>query len=47
VAHFEKINYTQGETAYVVAEVDNTNSKVDILSISGYFKQILTFRANG
>ena len=47
VTHFEKTNYTQGETAFVIAEVDNSKCKVNIMCITGYFKQVLSLSACG
>jgi len=36
--YFEKNNYTAGETAYIITEVDGTNLKCDIKSFRGNFK---------
>lgn len=47
VTYFEKNDYTPGEVAYMVTEVDNTNCKADIFEIRGVFKQILRVTARG
>ena len=43
--YFEKSEYLVGEPAYMIAEVDNTQSKAKINKIEGIFKQELTIRA--
>ena len=42
--YFEKNNYTAGETAYIITEVDGTNLKCDIKSFRGNFKQNMVFK---
>lgn len=43
---FEKDAYIPGETAYMVAEVEN-NSKVKMNAIEGVFTQLITLRGGG
>jgi len=40
-AYFEKNNYTPGETAYIISEVDASELKTDITAVEGYFRQVL------
>jgi len=45
-AYFEKINYTPGETAYIISEVDASKLKTDVLEVDGYFRQVLKLTTN-
>lgn len=47
VTYFEKNDYTPGEIAYMVTEVDNSKCKADIQEIKGIFQQTLRLNARG
>ena len=44
-SYFERGDYQSGETAAIIAEVDNSDGKNDIVSINGVFIQYLTITA--
>lgn len=44
-SYFERSDYTPGETAYIVAEVDNSDCKVKVDHINGTFRQNLRLTA--
>lgn len=46
-SYFERSDYTPGETAFIVTEIDNTESKVNVDHINGVFRQILKLTAKG
>lgn len=46
-SYFERSDYTPGETAFIVTEIDNTKSKVKVDHINGVFRQILKLTAKG
>ena len=43
--YFEKAEYTPGETAFMICEVDNSRCKADIVEIKGIFRQNLKVTA--
>ena len=43
-AYFEKNNYTAGETAYIITEVDGSDLKCNIKQFRGYFRQNLVLK---
>ena len=43
-AYFEKNNYTAGETAYIITEVDGSDLKCNINQFRGYFRQNLVLK---
>ena len=47
ITYFEKNDYCPGETAYMVAEVDNSQGKAEIQQVRGIFKQSLKLTARG
>lgn len=47
VTWFEKNEYTVGETAHMISEVDNSQCTVGIKSIKGVFSQTIALRASG
>ena len=47
VTYFEKNDYTPGEIACMITEVDNSHSEADIHEIRGIFQQVLKVFARG
>lgn len=44
-AYFERSDYESGQTAVIIAEIDNTNCKENIDHINGVFRQTLNIQA--
>lgn len=44
-SYFERSDYTPGEQANIIAEIDNSGCKADVKTIDGVFKQILRLTA--
>jgi len=46
-SYFEKNSYHPGETAYIISEIDNGDSSVDVSTLEGSFRQEMILTAEG